>query len=108
MITALDARRIVEISDSRVQSLLTVIEDQIRRAAEAGQLQVLLYTEGLWDSHSCYRHVSPTPIQSRVCAELSKLGFNAQVIKAGEPYVPRGLDEDTAEKQINHVIKVSW
>lgn len=110
MITAAEAKQLVETSAKNVERLLAAIEPKIREAAEKGERSVFIYEQELWSAEE-YKP-QPTPLQQRVMAELEKYprSFGVRFTSDDHTYVPRGLQDDDGNGPVhtNWGIKISW
>jgi len=80
MIEAEKARELVEASDTFINKVLERISPRIEQAARAGQRELFLYEDELWDSYETFVAVTPTPRQVRVCDALHEHGYRANVV----------------------------
>jgi len=115
MISAKEARGIVETSESVVAKYLDKIDTLVRHNAAEGKTSLFLYIEGLWAAEevsSTYNKVA-TPIQVCVIRALKNLGYHAAYGSDSDPkamYVPRGLanDDGSGPMYINCGITIKW
>lgn len=107
MITAKEAREIVETSDANVLKSLEVFDKNIRNAASRGKKECFFYIEGIEKSLG----LPPLkPLEMLIVERLKDSGFGVEITFDGDPYVPRGLsdDEGNGPKYSNYGFMVRW
>jgi hypothetical protein len=114
MITAKEARELVEQSDTGVKRRLECIDILVRSAAALGRREVLLkdylyHSDWMKVEKNPYRDPEFTPVQRLVKTELEKLGFTVDI--HGYPITIGGglgsMDEEPREGT-NYAIRVRW
>lgn len=109
MITASQARAIIQESDLEVERILSLLDVKIRGAAKEGKRIYAAYNEAPWQSEEVYVPVSTSPLQSKIISRLKLLGFGAGIFTDNQ-YVPPGLADSDGGGPMhsNRVLKVSW
>ena len=111
MITAQEAREIVEQSDVYVKRYLELVDIEIRKQAEAGKKHFSCYVADLWTTASSWPTPDMTPLQARVMAALKAQpnNFAVQWAKDGDDYVPRAYENDPDAQTIqNYCLIIGW
>jgi hypothetical protein len=103
VITAKEARGLVERSEAAVQNVLEKLDAPIKAAAKSGAaLLVLSDVVGMpYDKISIdagpYDSVEVSPFMKVLIEKLKALGYGATLEKLGNAYVPRGLAVDDVD-----------
>jgi hypothetical protein len=114
MITAKEARELVEQSDASVKRRLDRISALIRAEASLGRREVLLkdyiyHEDWMKVEKNPYRDPEFTPVQRLVKTELEKVGFTVDI--HGYPITIGGgfksMDDETREGT-GYAIRVRW
>ena len=112
MITAAEARALVEASDAHLERYLALIEKEIKPRAEKGERSYDCYVADLWVATEVRRPPEPTLLQQRVINALKSFenGYDATWAESGDPYVPRGLVDDygAGPSYQNWCILIKW
>lgn len=118
MITAAEARQLVETSAAVVDKYVNAFEQQIRQHCQQGTRfvrasQVLTTTadyEKFSGSLGPFDQLKETPLQSAVIKEFIKLGYGAKMEIYGDKYVPRGLADDDGHgpEHQNYSLTIRW
>lgn len=108
MLSAKEAREIVESSDVEVLKSLKMFDEQIRYAAAAQGKKEYFYH---MDAAEMYRGLPLSkPLAVSVVAKLKTLGYGADYTFYGDSYIPRGLadDDGSGPEYTNYGIVVRW
>lgn len=105
MMTAKEAKELMAGSALQVTRFLeSEVMPKIKTAAELGKSECfIMLGNKLKDSHQFDMSLA----HSTASRELQKLGYTVRVGTNGDPYVPRGLDEDSP-LHVNYGIFVGW
>lgn len=109
MITAKEARQLLETSNVKVEEFLTKeVEPKIIDASTNGKNSVYINVDAR--PINDYRPIVLPEVQNRVMQEMIKLGYSVRVTNYGDMYIPRGLmndDGDGPEHQ-NYGLEIRW
>ena len=114
MITAKEARELVEQSDATVKKRLEFIDILVRSAAALGKREVLLkdylyHSDWMKVEKKSFREPEFTPVQRLIEVELEKLGFTVDI--HGYPVtIGGGLGsmDDKPREGTDYAIRVKW
>ena len=107
MLSAKEAREIVESSDVEVLKVLEMFDEKIRYTAAQGKKEYFYYM----DAAEMYRGTPlAKPLVVSVIERLRALGYSAEYSFYGDSYVPRGLADDDGDgpEYTNYGIVVRW
>ena len=107
MLSAKEAREIVENSDVEVLKSLKMFDEQIRYAAAQGKREYF-YRMGAVEMFLGMTALKPLTVS--VIAKLEALGYGVKYTFYGDSYVPRGLadDDGNGPEYTNYGIIVGW
>lgn len=112
MITANEAVALYDLSEAKVNTIMSQIDYEICTLAAAGKRIYECQIDGLWDSvleYTAY-DTQKTKVQEDVSKKLAALGYRVHFGRCGPSYVPRGLQDDNFEgpKYVNLGLVVYW
>lgn len=110
MITAAEARAIVETSKTRIDAVVERLSEKIREASEGEKREYICTEDKLHDSVEFFHHLSATKYQLAVMERLKSLGFDVKWMKHGEAYIPRALqnDDGTGPSYSSWAVIIKW
>lgn len=109
MISAKEAKILYDKSGQLVENYLKhYVEQEIINSANSGRRTVTIFL----DTIENYKPLSLviTPLNYAVCERLKELGYNADITKFGDSYVPKGLADDNGDGPVytNYGIVITW
>lgn len=106
MITASEAKKIVEATGVAVEEFLTgAVEPRVRSEAEKGNSFCFI----LVDAARAGQRVAPDEFQTRVINRLAELGYKVSFGRHGDCYVPAAyVGEMNAPSYTNYGYHINW
>jgi hypothetical protein len=113
MINAHEARKIVDLSDKSVDTLMESLDSKIRaNAALGGNVYKCNCNKLSYTSMSNQGDLENNPardIQNRIIEKLKNLGYMASMENDGLPYVPRAYEDYEVAPTAQYVrLKITW
>lgn len=113
MITAKEARELVEQSEVSMTRRLNQVGEKITEAAKLGKRELWLIDALPYNKEFAvedyYGHIDFTPLQRLIEAELKKLGYSMKIIQR-ETQIGGGLGsmDEPSRMEMRPYIRVSW
>ena len=109
MISAKEAKILYEKSGQLVEDYLKHnVEQEIIKASNNGERTVTILLDSIENSKTLSQAI--TPLHNSICERLKELGYNVNVTKYGNSYVPKGLANDLGYGPLytNYGIIITW